>query len=457
MLRDESGVSRMASARRVRDDGPMTEDSGAAPRRLARAREGRLITGVCAGLARYTRIDAIVYRVAFALLVLTTGIGIILYAGAFLLMAAPDGGPSKIERLGHRLFDGDTVLALLGAGLGAGALFGVAGALSAGSRGSGDGLAVAVVFALALFTARARGADLVQVARTLPDRVKGRPLSSWAPAPGPPGGGTGLGVPPSEGMVDLASLTAPRPFPAGGPFAATEPAFPRAPAPPPAPPAHVPPYYPPHPAAPRHRSRIGAPTLMAALGTGGVLYAAGPHRFGFDRVQVILAGALAVVAAGLFIGSWFGRSRMLVVVGAIMSLALASTSIAGDPAVARRTHAMTWGPADAAGAEQSHRVLIGEGTVDLTRVPLAPGGRLRVTAKVTLGVLAVKVPDTARVEVDGQAFLGDITVDRQITSGPRARVRRVLEPVAGAGHAAPVIELRIRSTVGDMEVTRVPA
>ena len=119
---------------------------------------------------------------------------------------------------------------------------------------------------------------------------------------------------------------------------------------------------------------------------------------------------------------------------------------------------MTWGPSDAAGAEQSHNVFIGEGTVDLTRIPLAPGRRIRVNAKVTLGVLAVKVPDTARVEVDGQAFLGDITVDRRITSGPRARVRRVLEPLGGrADGQAPVIELRIRSTVGDMEVTRVPA
>ena len=188
-----------------------------------------------------------------------------------------------------------------------------------------------------------------------------------------------------------------------------------------------------------------------------MLYAAGSHRLGFDRIQVILGGALAVVAAGLLIGSWFGRSRLLFVVGAIMSLALASTSIAGDPAVARRTHVMTWGPSDVASAEQSHSVFIGEGTVDLTRVPLAPGGRLRVNAKVTLGVLAVKVPDTARVEVDGQAFLGDITVDRQITSGPRARVRRVLEPLGRVDGPVPVIQLRIRSTVGDIEVTRVPA
>lgn len=121
---------------------------------------------------------------------------------------------------------------------------------------------------------------------------------------------------------------------------------------------------------------------------------------------------------------------------------------------------MMWRPAVTTQAEQSHKVIIGQGVVDLTTVPLSPGQRLQVSAEVTLGVLAVKVPSTARVEVDGQAFLGDITVDRQVTSGPRARVRRVLEPESSSkttGLTPATIVLRIRSKVGDMEVTRVPA
>src|SRR3569833_3340122 len=87
----------------------MNEDSGDPPR-LLRSEEGRLITGVCAGLAGRTRIDAIVFRVAFALLVITTGVGVLLYLFAFLLMGGPDGRPSWIARTGKRLFDGDTAL-----------------------------------------------------------------------------------------------------------------------------------------------------------------------------------------------------------------------------------------------------------------------------------------------------------------------------------------------------------
>jgi phage shock protein PspC (stress-responsive transcriptional regulator) len=454
----------MVVAARTRDDRTMNEDSdpppnsepgpqaeasagpraSAEPRRLIRSQEGRLITGVCAGLARYTRIDAIVFRVAFALLVLATGTGVLLYIAAFLLMGTPDGGPSKIERMGRRVFDGDTALALLGAVFAAGMVFGIV-----GNWGSGKALSVVVVFGLALLVARSRGVDLVQVARSLPDRLKGRPLGSWEPpAPATPGL--------SDGMVDLARLGL-----RGDSYAAAS-APPRTPPYPTAEPSDtVSDPYGPAAEAPQVRryrkSYLTTLTVLAALIAGAVLYTTVDGRTTFGRYQVVIAGALAVIACGLFLGAWFGRDRKLVLVGALMSFALASTSIAGNAAVARQTHHQIWRPAATAQAEQSHKVLVGQGVVDLTTVPLSPGEPLRVNAQVTLGVLAVKVPAGARVEIDGHAYLGDITVDRQVTSGPGARVRRVLEPEGQAPGPVPTIVLHIRSKVGDMEVTRVPA
>jgi phage shock protein PspC (stress-responsive transcriptional regulator) len=459
---------------------------GAGPRRLTRSQDGRLITGVCAGLARYTRIDAIVFRVGFALLVIATGIGVLLYIAAFLLMGAPDGSPSRIEKAGKRVFDGDTALTLLGATLGAAVVFNIV-----GNWGSGDALAVVVVFGLALLVARSRGVDLVQVTRGLPDRIKGRPLSSWTPSPPPPPGHRM-----SDGMIDLARLGRRTDTYATGPYAAGANATvtdPHAPGPDPTPPyppptapygadpygqyptdpygtnpyakgpyaADAPPPYPPPTETPyvhRHRrSYLTVLTLPAAALAAAMLYPIVRDRPNLTWLQIVIAGALAVVAVGLFLGAWFGRDRKLVLVGAIMSLALASTSIAGNAAVARKTHHMMWRPAATSQAEQSHKVLVGQGVVDLTTVPLAPGQRLQVSAEVTLGVLAVKVPATARVEVDGHAYIGDITVDRQVTSGPGARVSRVLEPESQAPGGTPTIVLHLRSKVGDMEVTRVPA
>jgi phage shock protein PspC (stress-responsive transcriptional regulator) len=412
----------------------MNEDSGDPPR-LLRSEEGRLITGVCAGLAGRTRIDAIVFRVAFALLVITTGVGVLLYLFAFLLMGGPDGRPSWIERTGKRLFDGDTALALLGAALGFGMLIGVA-----RNWGSGDALSVVVVFGLALLVARSRGVDLAQTARTLPERMKGRPLASWTPSAPPP--------PPrmSDGMVDLARL---------GRRADTYADTPHAPSPPV--PEHPPAPSPVPPLPPRRSSYLTTITLLAAVLVAAALYPIVGDRPNLAGLQIVIAGALTVVAVGLFLGAWFGRVRRLFFVGAIMSFALASCSIAGNSAVAHRTHHLMWRPAATGQAEQTHKVLVGQGVVDLTGVPLSPGQRLQVSAQVTLGVLAVKVPSTARVEVDGHAYLGDITIDRQVTSGPGARVHRVLDPEGQDPAKTATIVLHIRSKVGDMEVTRVPA
>jgi phage shock protein PspC (stress-responsive transcriptional regulator) len=436
----------------------MNEDTDAprrapepAPRRLTRSHEGRLITGVCAGLARYTRIDPLVFRVAFALLVITTGIGILLYIVAFLLLGAPDGGPSRIEKFGKRVFDGDTALALLGAALAAGVVLGLT-----GNGGPGDALSVIVVFGLALLVARSRGVDLVQLARSMPDRVKGRPLSTWTPPP-PPAPATY-----PDGMVDLARLGRRSDTHATGPYGQGPAAPPEPAAPDPYAADGAPPYVPRTPALPRRsRSFLSPIVLLVAIAVGALLYAADGDRPHFHGLQIAIGGALIVVALGLVIAAWFGRGHKLVLVGAIMSFALASTSIAGNASVAWQTHHTTWRPAAATQADQQlHRVIVGQGVVDLTTVPLSPGQRLEVSAEVMVGVLSVKVPSTARVEVDGQAFLGDITVDRQVTSGPRARVRRVLQPErtgALAGAATATIALRIRSKVGDMEVTRVPA
>jgi len=65
--------------------GPVAE-----PRRLSRARDGRWLGGVSAGLGRYFNLSPMIYRVAFVALALAGGTGILLYVAAWLVI--PDDG-----------------------------------------------------------------------------------------------------------------------------------------------------------------------------------------------------------------------------------------------------------------------------------------------------------------------------------------------------------------------------
>ncbi|MDP9846659.1 PspC domain-containing protein [Streptosporangium lutulentum] len=165
-------------------DPPPTSTAGD-DRGLRRSDEGRMLTGVCAGLGRHVGIDPVLFRVGFAVLVLGSGIGIMLYIAAFLLMRETSGAPGYMEQWTRRDFDSETVLALLTAVFALGLIINV----SSGGIGTGT-VVVGTTFAIALLTAHARGVDLLAVARSLPDRLRHRrapsaPYVAFTPVPDP--------------------------------------------------------------------------------------------------------------------------------------------------------------------------------------------------------------------------------------------------------------------------------
>src|SRR5215207_454569 len=66
------------------------------PRRLVRARSGRVIGGVCAGLGRYFNVDPIIFRIGAVVLAFVGGAGLLAYVAALLLVPA-EGSPSAVE------------------------------------------------------------------------------------------------------------------------------------------------------------------------------------------------------------------------------------------------------------------------------------------------------------------------------------------------------------------------
>ena len=76
----------------------MSEDNGSSGgKRLLRIRQGRIVAGVCAGLGAYFGIDANLVRLAFGVLTVFYGLGILLYLIAWLILPAEGEDGSIVE------------------------------------------------------------------------------------------------------------------------------------------------------------------------------------------------------------------------------------------------------------------------------------------------------------------------------------------------------------------------
>ena len=70
---------------------PPSVDGG--QRVLRRSRSGRVIAGVCGGLGRYLGVDPLLLRIAFIVLALANGLGVIAYVICW--VAIPEEGPDQ--------------------------------------------------------------------------------------------------------------------------------------------------------------------------------------------------------------------------------------------------------------------------------------------------------------------------------------------------------------------------
>jgi len=434
--------------------------------------DARLVGGVCAGLGRATGVDPLVYRVAVVALTVAGGIGVLAYAAGWLLMPAEGQDAGLVEGWAGRRYDAADVLAILGGIVAAGFVLSLLG-------GPGSGTLVAlVVLALALLTAQRRGVDLGRLVKSLPDHVRGRPAPAPAPpaSPAPPSPAAPAAgavttpvdpppdtdtppsdTPPSDTTED--PVTVPVTEPLGGTGARPDGlidlgAYGRGPRPAPDGPV---PGAPPRP--PARGLWLGTLFFLAACGAG--LWAMAIHApvYGWDGTTTIgygVATALIVLGAGLITGAWFGRTRSLVGWGVILTIALAALSLIGTGSARTSVKEvdMHWHPTTVAQASRPVRMGVGAGRLDLTDVPMTAGKPLPVSAEMRAGYFRVIVPRDAEVRIDGSVRFGDIRGDDRVYSSHRGHVRTTLEPLDTASGRSPVIELRLRGMVGDMEVRR---
>ena len=75
----------------------MSENHGGGGKRLLRIRQGRIVAGVCTGLARYFGVDVNLVRLAFGVLTVFYGLGLLAYVIAWAVLPEEDEDTSILE------------------------------------------------------------------------------------------------------------------------------------------------------------------------------------------------------------------------------------------------------------------------------------------------------------------------------------------------------------------------
>jgi phage shock protein PspC (stress-responsive transcriptional regulator) len=299
-----------------------------------------MVAGVAEGLSRHFDVDPILIRVVLAALTLFGGAGIALYVIAWVTIPEEGHYDSALSKLLRR--DPNRVMT---AGLAVAAVVGLATTIGAIGFSAPNPFPVIIVSglaiaALALFSRRS---DRSQPPLPGPST----PASTYPPGyvppqsqtPHPTGPTTATtapnesaetsapDVPPGTVMAATGATTeagaAParewwqRPAPAGsgGPGAPLPPAHGYLPAPPP-------PVRPPR----SHLFAITMAVIAIAIGTIWILDATVVDSM---APSIYPGTVLGITAVALLVGSWYGRSRLLILVGVLAALATVATAAAG--------------------------------------------------------------------------------------------------------------------------------
>jgi phage shock protein PspC (stress-responsive transcriptional regulator) len=432
--------------------------------RLRRPRDGRILAGLSIGLARHLGIDVVIVRVLLVVLTVVTN-GLVALAYLVAIFLVPVGEPDV--RAGAST-TGPRTAGAPGAGgapqsspwstagerdpqfwLGIGLL--VIGAVwllggpGVGPFVPGGNVLVPLAligFGLALWHSGDRAAD-----RDRPTAAPVWPASAGPPVPsGPP-------VPPAGSVADRTQeITMPT-----APTAPTAPWTPDGPSGP-VPPADAgptPPGWEPPPVPDRPRSLLTRLTLGIALVTAGVLWALDLAGVLQPTLLQYLAAVLLVIGLGTLVGAFVGRSRTLIVLGAVL---VPVVLLAGLVSSTNLGPWISFGsdvrveqivvPSAVDELEPRYEVDAGRIELDLRELDLA-GERIEVDVRIGAGEIVVRVPEEVGLVIEAEAGIGQIDLVGRASSGGIAPNRTWSRP---ADDGAGTIQLDLSAGVGSISV-----
>ncbi|MRJ76323.1 PspC domain-containing protein [Aeromicrobium sp. SMF47] len=158
-----------------------------------------------------------------------------------------------------------------------------------------------------------------------------------------------------------------------------------------------------------------------------------------------IAVALTVVAMGLLVGAFFGNSGGLIAIGALLAIALTIGSLLPNG----RIGAQQPTPVTAAAVDAHYRHGVGLLEVDLSQVadPQALVGR-RIVIHAGIGHTKVVVPDGLAVRVDADLRAGEITLFGLTDNGTDVSLE------TGALDRSAALTIDIAQKLGNIEVIR---
>ena len=377
------------------------EPQSTATSRLVRRREGRMICGVCQGIAEHFNIDPLIVRIGFVITAFFGGAGAIAYGAAWLLI--PEGGESR--SVGERIVHEHRWGRIAGIAL-------IVIAVSSLARPVwwfGGGVAFPILLIIG-------GIYLLNVGG--PGRAADDTPVSYAP----------------QSVPTQPVTTAFDDAPASPPPA------------PPAPPTAMSP--PPPPMQPRrHRGGIGLITLgLLFVGAGivGLVAAAGNSI----EPTYVFATGLIVVGLALVISTWIGRSFLLIPLGLLLVGLMSVSTVIDVPFSGGIGHKRVE-PLTLAELHDEYHLGIGELRIDLSHLTFERGATRTLKATVAVGHLMIIVPRQVTAEVHGHAGMGELHfLDTQ--EGGVDVERSLTLPGAGESPARLIIEGDVG--IGQVEV-----
>ncbi len=84
----------------------MSNSNGSGGKRLLRRRDGRMVAGVCVGLAEYFGVDVNLVRLGFGIFSVFYGLGVLIYLIAWAILPEEDQDGSILGSFLHKFWSG---------------------------------------------------------------------------------------------------------------------------------------------------------------------------------------------------------------------------------------------------------------------------------------------------------------------------------------------------------------